>query len=98
MFNHFTLEGEVLDIQEHTANSSATKQIITIQIDTSFYDKRNKCEQERITNMILKRYVKDEKIINVGDYIVTNGRINVSFNPETSISYPAFIIEDFVTL
>jgi hypothetical protein len=95
MFNHFTVEGEVISRHEHVAPSGATKEVLTIELDTSFFDKKNQRDVEKVAEMQLLRYVRDNSIIDVGDYIIANGRINASNSSDGETTFLSFKIEGY---
>lgn len=98
MFNHFTIEGDVIDAVQHLAKSGATKQIITLEIDSSYMNKKTGCMVEKTAHLKLKNYVTDGMPVEIGEYIIATGKIYVSIDTATGQGYPTFVIESHVAV
>lgn len=98
MINTFTIEGRVCSIEETQKFSGAIKADIVLEIDTSFFDKKNKREVEKRGNLLCSRYVRPDDDIRVGDYIIAQGKIYITTPKGEDFGTPLHLIESYTII
>ena len=97
MINNFTIEGKVDVVTLSTAASGDVKHDIILNIDTSYEDYKTGEWRHRVGSISLVHYSKENEIFE-GDYIIAQGKMNVSFNKATEKSYVIFVLDSYKIL
>jgi hypothetical protein len=97
VINNFTIEGKVDVVTLSTAASGAVKHDIILNIDTSYEDHKTGEWKTRRGSISLIHYSNETEIFE-GDYIIVQGKMNVSYNKATDRSYVIFVIDSFKIL